>query len=673
MNVRLTPLLYLRITWQLEIIVAATLVVFSDVARIAVILPYFLLAFLLVSPYAGRIRQHRRLLTLILSGTIAISTLERILVVRSVENVISLLIELAIGALPLLLLQDNARRSYWLATLNIAIVAVSSISLASGSAVYVGFIGFMIILLFNLNAAHLSLPDEAGRRFGEALPFAYFRQFFYVLPVGLLSAALIFVLFPRARSLSFSFGFGVKSKTGYSGGIELAGGGEIEPSQDLAFLADGSDPTWAQKREATALFRGDTLDTFDGSKWSRASDEMQENEAFSDLRISSNHAASPYAVTIYREPSSVSTLFYPGVLVDVGGPANGLGGVRYDRAGTITKKAVAFSPYEYTVRVADVLPWPEVAKRPLTSAAERVAPGKSETLRQLTPEEREKYLAIPDVVAQAEYFKSWLSNVGVDRQRTSLADATSTLKQHFAEHFQATLANQFSDQDAFQEFLAKDRRGHCEYFATATALFYRSLGVPSRVVIGYKGGGVNRLVGLLEVREANAHAWTEVYLPRTGWQPVDLMPPSNDAVATSSDFRQFINAASYLFRQYVVDYNFESQQSLFLSLADITRREQTKTDFWREWFERYRSAVVAGVLLILAGGWLLRRRRAAAALPELPAYYLRFQKAMAKQGKLRHGGETYARYHRRLVAEGVAAEQVHDVDRRLEQDLYGSG
>ena len=59
--------------------------------------------------------------------------------------------------------------------------------------------------------------------------------------------------------------------------------------------------------------------------------------------------------------------------------------------------------------------------------------------------------------------------------------------------------------------------GYCEYYASAMAVMARTLGLPSRVAVGYAPG--ERIqTGIYQYRERNAHAWTEIYFPGYGWQ-----------------------------------------------------------------------------------------------------------------------------------------------------------
>jgi transglutaminase-like putative cysteine protease len=71
------------------------------------------------------------------------------------------------------------------------------------------------------------------------------------------------------------------------------------------------------------------------------------------------------------------------------------------------------------------------------------------------------------------------------------------------------------------DFLFRTRQGYCEHYAAAFAFLMRAAGLPARVVTGYQGGEFNTIGKYLVVRQANAHAWTEVWLPDRGWQRVD--------------------------------------------------------------------------------------------------------------------------------------------------------
>lgn len=71
------------------------------------------------------------------------------------------------------------------------------------------------------------------------------------------------------------------------------------------------------------------------------------------------------------------------------------------------------------------------------------------------------------------------------------------------------------------EFLFETQRGFCEHFASAFVFLMRAANVPARVVTGYQGGEINPVDGSMVVRQSDAHAWAEVWLPERGWVRVD--------------------------------------------------------------------------------------------------------------------------------------------------------
>jgi transglutaminase-like putative cysteine protease len=71
------------------------------------------------------------------------------------------------------------------------------------------------------------------------------------------------------------------------------------------------------------------------------------------------------------------------------------------------------------------------------------------------------------------------------------------------------------------EFWFDRKQGYCEHIASAFVVLVRAMGIPARLVTGYQGGAPNPVDGVWTVRQSDAHAWTEVWLPGTGWQRID--------------------------------------------------------------------------------------------------------------------------------------------------------
>lgn len=80
-------------------------------------------------------------------------------------------------------------------------------------------------------------------------------------------------------------------------------------------------------------------------------------------------------------------------------------------------------------------------------------------------------------------------------------------------------------QDALAWFLLKTQRGYCEQFSGAFAAMARSLGIPTRVAVGFTMGvqDPNERT-LFRVQGKHAHAWPEVYFEGYGWVPFEPTP-----------------------------------------------------------------------------------------------------------------------------------------------------
>ncbi|MEN3353729.1 MAG: protein-glutamine gamma-glutamyltransferase [Betaproteobacteria bacterium] len=84
-----------------------------------------------------------------------------------------------------------------------------------------------------------------------------------------------------------------------------------------------------------------------------------------------------------------------------------------------------------------------------------------------------------------------------------------------------TLSPPLLGEHSVDEFMFVTKSGFCEHYASAFAVIMRAAGVPARVVTGYMGGEMNPIGNYLIVRQADAHAWTEVWLRGEGWIRVD--------------------------------------------------------------------------------------------------------------------------------------------------------
>ena len=79
-------------------------------------------------------------------------------------------------------------------------------------------------------------------------------------------------------------------------------------------------------------------------------------------------------------------------------------------------------------------------------------------------------------------------------------------------------------EDPLEWFIFSGREGFCNYFASAEVLMLRSIGIPSRIVVGFAQGERLKDEYIYEVRKKDSHSWVEVFFPEQGWIIFDPTP-----------------------------------------------------------------------------------------------------------------------------------------------------
>lgn len=144
--------------------------------------------------------------------------------------------------------------------------------------------------------------------------------------------------------------------------------------------------------------------------------------------------------------------------------------------------------------------------------------------------------------------------------------------------------------DPLAYFLFTRRKGHCEYFASSMAVMLRTVGIPSRVVNGFRGGDYNDVSGSYVLRGQNAHSWVEAYIPGLGWQTFDPTPaapaPPHDRWAR---MLLYMDAAREFWREWVVNYDFARQNSVYNTTV---RRSHDLFGSSRAWLTKTYASVL---------------------------------------------------------------------------------
>jgi transglutaminase-like putative cysteine protease len=137
--------------------------------------------------------------------------------------------------------------------------------------------------------------------------------------------------------------------------------------------------------------------------------------------------------------------------------------------------------------------------------------------KQLSPENRLRALQLPEdnnprSIALA---KQWRE------QNQEPGKIITEVLRLFNREFTYTLRPPLLGSHSIDEFIFNTKRGFCEHFAGSFVFLMRAAGIPARVVTGYQGGETNPIGEYMLVRQADAHAWTEVWLDEEGWVRID--------------------------------------------------------------------------------------------------------------------------------------------------------
>ncbi|MBT5018939.1 MAG: DUF3488 domain-containing protein [Planctomicrobium sp.] len=115
----------------------------------------------------------------------------------------------------------------------------------------------------------------------------------------------------------------------------------------------------------------------------------------------------------------------------------------------------------------------------------------------------------------------------ITRDVSSNLDKAKLLENYFLNSSEFTYSLDLRIEDAsvdpIEDFLFNRKSGHCEYYASSLAIMLRSVGIPSRLVSGFKGGQYDKNLNLFLVQQLHAHSWVEAYIDGS-WVVLDSTP-----------------------------------------------------------------------------------------------------------------------------------------------------
>jgi protein-glutamine gamma-glutamyltransferase len=188
-----------------------------------------------------------------------------------------------------------------------------------------------------------------------------------------------------------------------------------------------------------------------------------------------------------------------------------------------------------------------------------------------------------------------------------------------------------TNETLISRFLHTTRKGHCEYFATATVLLLRELNIPARYAVGY---AVHEISGKnYVIRQRDAHAWCLVWnRAKKNWEDLDTTPSS--WLAEESRFASPLQALSDLWSR--------------------IRFEIARVRWGQTHLRQYLLWALVPVLTFLLFQILFRARRkrkgtkkgrqSSFTWPGLDSEFYLLERALAQRGLVRDPGEPLSRW-----------------------------
>lgn len=591
------------------------------------------------------------------------------------------------------------RDRYFLAVIAFLMVLAAAIFTVNSLFLFL-FAGFMLaavatfVLMEMKNAAARAAFLESG--FAEAAAQRRMTRSVAAITPALvagilLAGTVIFFLLPRVSAGYFSAYSPVSQlSTGFSDRVELGAIGEIQRSSTVVMhiQLDGD-----YRAAANLKWRGMTLSTFDGRSWSnvrrhfpasRLPDGSFDLSSSPDVPANSSWLDTRQMIAVhYRvllEPTGTNVFFLAPSAERLRGNYRFL---EMDRAGD------AFdADLERPIGIYEA--WSDISRPTAAQLRQARANGAREV--------SELYLKLPDIDSRIpQLARRITSSANNNYDRAALIE--HYLQTQFGYTLQLPPANV---DDPLANFLFVRKRGHCEYFASAMAVMLRTLGIPTRVITGFRTGEFNDLSGKYVVRSSDAHAWVEAYFPDYGWISFDPTPSVASANPGGWDRAGlYLDAFQSFWREWVVNYDMSHQHTLGRDVFQRSQRTGFHLQNWLRkhyvgWLKRARRIWAAGsrspqrwalysffglLLLALAVSargiwrWLVRARLASqpakAPVQAASIWYVRMTRLLSRRGLRKTTGQTPQEFVRSIPDEPTR-EQVARFTAQYESARFGA-
>lgn len=215
------------------------------------------------------------------------------------------------------------------------------------------------------------------------------------------------------------------------------------------------------------------------------------------------------------------------------------------------------------------------------------------------------------------------------------------VERYFAQNFTYSLyhrPNAVRNGTPMSRFLKTTRTGHCEYFASATVLLLRELGIPARYAVGYSLQEAKGETWI--VRDRHAHAWALAWFGGN-WHEVDTTPGTwaSAEKESASAFEPVSDFFSNLWFKFSM-WRWLGQKGVISRIAPFLVLPLVAILVWRIFFRKTRVKTADGAKQKF--NW-----------PGLDSEYYELEARLAAAGHERQPHETPAQWLARLRRDGI--------------------
>ncbi len=555
---------------------------------------------------------------------------------------------------------------------------------ASAYTISIAFLVSLVLYIFSAILTFILFESKRGYEENRSAPFSvgsYINVAVVITGLIILISIPIFLIIPRT-----SFGlFRVDrhldlNMSGFSDQVRLGEMGEIILSskvlmrvkldRDVADLPSGT------------KWRGIALNRYDGKKWSNTRDSFhrihRDHRSGGMMLLTENRRENEFLVqqSIFLEPFS-NVIFGAPDMVSIAGEGLRRSLLFEDGNDSIGIYRGGRGPIKYVV-YSDLVPREEK----LVQSLHGTIPARLE----------KRYLQLPKIHPEIRQLA-----LDVTRQQDGLLEKTLALEAFLRQAYGYSLANHSAGaDDPLADFLLVTKAGHCEFFATAQAVMMRLLGIPARLVNGFRLGEFNDFSGYLVVRQSDAHSWVEGYFPGPGWiefdpTPIVVLPARSFSMQRV--FTQLLDAIDILWTELVtfdrikqVGFFQSVRSSVHESWRNAVRASRHLSHFaGLSWLDDLKNLNVFNLVYWLSGCLILgvtwfayRYRRYVTAFWKqrvlrqkssqiAPVYYLEMLDLLNRKGLVKRPAETPAEFVVRIEPDFVSS-----VPSMITQLYYGN-